>query len=108
MSGLPYHAKAMLGRGGVVATMELAGCTLPVHNDLITIISSDGNKHLDQASLLARSCYVDSLPAIKAMGIVGSVKLCRCHDFAWEAALLLWQKSCYMYPECLMLVGTGI
>lgn len=51
----------------MVATMELAGCTLPVHNDFISIIGSNGNIYLDNASLLARSCYVDSLPAVRAI-----------------------------------------
>jgi len=47
-------------------TLELAWVPLPFHNDLVSIISTNGNKHVKLALFYTRSRYQNCSPALKA------------------------------------------
>lgn len=47
-------------------TLELARMPLPFQNDLVSIISTNGNKHVKLALFFTRSCYQNCSPALKS------------------------------------------
>lgn len=102
------YASGVLGRRSEAVALELARCTRSVHNDLVTIIGSDGDKHFNKTFLLTRSCYTDSPPANRATDLQGNSRIKGLHKpgCTWKAGQFPWQKACCaINPDCLMLVG---